>query len=345
MPHENKKTRFDNLKSIFKTSILTLSILLIAISTISGSINANARQQEILNQELFNNPQAILNVTFKDNVYLDNIIDNELNNDKNWQGLKFDNSTFGITSLSGLSSIGGIEEMVSINGQYSTKTLKKSYKDKLQELIVKIDDLKNNKSLLGEAGENRTEGVNAAITTELAKMNKWELKKQRLFNFSQSKILNISITGNTDTLNTLRTILMQSGHTKLVEYTISTELQAKLEVVKTNIDQELKANNLPTQAELKDNKLTESQLKSTISIINSKSQELINQELSKTEQGKAQLELNKSQQELILSGKVNLDEKDYQAIDKFLITDNEGNKVIDNQLISNLDNLNYTTEE
>jgi hypothetical protein len=102
------QSRSERLKSIFKISILALSILLIAISTISGSINANARQQEIVNQELFNNPQAILNVTFKDNVYLDNIIDNELNTDKNWQGLKFDNSTFGITSLSGLSNIGGV---------------------------------------------------------------------------------------------------------------------------------------------------------------------------------------------------------------------------------------------
>jgi hypothetical protein len=235
MHQEQSRSRSDRFKSIFKNSILTLSVLVIAISTISGSINANARQQEILNQELFNNPQAILNVTFKDNVYLDNIIDNELNSDKNWQGLKFDNSTFGITSLSGLSNIGGVEEMVSINGQYSTRSIKKSYKDKLQELIIKIDDLKNNKSFLGEAGANATEGVNAAITTELAKMNNWEVKKQRYINWSQSKILSISLIGNTNTLDIIKEILVKSGHVKTIEILIVENLKKEADLLREKL--------------------------------------------------------------------------------------------------------------
>jgi hypothetical protein len=220
MHQEQSRSRSDRFKSIFKNSILTLSVLVIAISTISGSINANARQQEILNQELFNNPQAILNVTFKDNVYLDNIIDNELNSDKNWQGLKFDNSTFGVTSLSGLSNIGGVEEMVSINGQYSTRSIKKSYKDKLQELIVKIDDIKNN----NQPSENET------IKTELAKMNNWEVKKQRYVNWSQSKILSISLVGNSNTLDIIKEILDKSGHVK-----ISNIINSKLTIEAINL--------------------------------------------------------------------------------------------------------------
>ncbi len=75
------------ISKLFKFAVLTTSIFLIAISTISTGFNSNARQNEISNQELFNNPQSILNVSFKDNIYLENIIDNELNPNKNWQGL------------------------------------------------------------------------------------------------------------------------------------------------------------------------------------------------------------------------------------------------------------------
>ncbi len=129
---------------VVKSTLLITSILLIAISTITGSFKANARRQEQVNQELFNNPQSVLNIAFKDNVYLDNIIDNELNPDKNWQGLRFDSKTFGISSVSGLSNFGGQDEMVSISGQFNTDTLKNAYANKYKEMIVKLDDLKNN---------------------------------------------------------------------------------------------------------------------------------------------------------------------------------------------------------
>jgi hypothetical protein len=250
MLQNQKKSRSDILRSILKNTILTFSILIIAISTISGSINANARQQEILNQELFNNPQAILNVTFNDNVYLDNIIDNELNSDKNWQGLKFDNSTFGITSLSGLSNIGGVEEMVSINGQYSTRSIKKSYKNKLQELIVKIDDIKNN---------NQT-NENEKVKSELSKMNSWEVKKQRFVNWSQSKIVGLSIIGNQDTLKILQEILQLSGHSKNLLLTnigefIKTSTESNLENNLDNIDFNQFKENYNNQSEMSINPL------------------------------------------------------------------------------------------
>jgi hypothetical protein len=318
-----------------KTTLLITSIFLIGITTLNTSINVSARQNEIKNQELFNNPQAILNVSFKDNVYLDNIVDNELNSDKNWQGLKFDSNTFGISSISGLSNIGGIDEMVSINGQFSTRTIKRSYKDKLQELLSKIDDIKNNNQ--GTSNEK--------INKELSKMNSSEVKKQRYFNWSQSKILNIFIVGNTDTLTTIKTILVKSGHTKTQELIISSDLQAKLEEAKKNIDKQLESNNLPNQSELKNIELNLEDQKKVLTIINSSTQELVNSELSKTEEGRKQLELNKSQQALINLGKVNLVDKDYQAIDKLLITDNKGNKVIDSNLLSNLEILNYTDQE
>jgi hypothetical protein len=357
----NRK-RIANLAVLLKKAMLTLSITLLALSTITGSINAHARQQEQVNIELFNNPQAFLNVSFKDNVYLDNILDNELNSDKNWQGLKFDSNTFGITSLSGLSNIGGVEEMISINGQYNPRSTKKTYKNKLQELIVKIDDLKTNPTSInqitlseGEGADRRervsketnTNDLTKEVSKELSKMNSWEVKKQRYFNFSQSKILNISIVGNTNTLDTIKAILDRSGHTKSLELTITSELQAKLEEVKKDIDTKLVSNNLPTQDKLKDQveNLSEEQKNKTLSIINSSTQELINTELSKTEEGKRQLQQTNTNQELINTGKVNLDDKDYQSIDKLLSTDKEGNKVIDNTLISNLEDQNYTTQE
>ena len=110
---------------VIKSTLLFTSIFLVGISSISIGFNANARQNEIKTLELFTNPHSILNVTFKENVYLDNIIDNELNPDKNLQGLKFDSNTFGITGISGISSIGGRDEVIAIDGQYSPKQIKK----------------------------------------------------------------------------------------------------------------------------------------------------------------------------------------------------------------------------
>ena len=323
----NDLKRF-NIAKLFKFTILTTSIFLIAISTISTGFNSNARQNEIINQELFNSPQSILNVSFKDNVYLDNIIDNELNSNKNWQGLKFDSNTFGISSLSGLSNIGGIDEMISINGQYSTRTIKRSYKSKLQELITKIDDIKNNNQSTS----------NEEVKKEISKMNSWEVKKQRYFNYSQSKILNISLVGNTDTLTTIKTILDRSGHVKTIELIISSEFKQKIEEVKKNIDTQLESNNLTNQSELKNSELNQEDQNKVLSIINSSAQELVNSELSKTIEGRKQLELNKSQSTTV-------EEQELIAVDKILKTDINGDKIIDQELYNNLNKLNFNTKE
>ena len=321
-----------NIVKLFKFTILTTSIFLIAITTISKGFNSNAIKNEIKNQELFNNPQSILNVSFKENVYLDNIIDNELNPDKNWQGLKFDNNTFGISSLSGLSNIGGIDEMISINGQYSTRTIKRSYKDKLQELITKIDDIKNN----NQSANNKE--INEEVKKEISKMNSWEVKKQRYFNYSQSKILNISLVGNTDTLTTIKTILDRSGHVKTIELIVSSEFKQKIEEVKKNIDTQLESNNLPNQSELKNSELNQEDQNKVLSIINSSAQELVNSELSKTIEGRKQLELNKSQSTTV-------EEQELIAVDKILKTDINGDKIIDQELYNNLNKLNFNTKE
>jgi hypothetical protein len=125
--------------------------------------------------------------------------------------------------------------MVSINGQYSTRSIKRSYADKLQELIVKIDDLKNNKSFLGEEGDHATEGVNAAINAELAKMNDREVKKQRYINWSQSKILSISLIGNASTLDILKEILVKSGHVKTIEILIVENLKKEADLLREQL--------------------------------------------------------------------------------------------------------------
>ncbi len=221
-------------RKVVKYTLLMTSILIIGLSTLSGSFNANARQQEIKNQGIYNTPESILNVTFNDNVYLDNIIDNELNPEKNWQGLTFDSNTYGITSISGISNIGGMDEMVSINGKLSSKTVKKEYNNKLQELITRIDDIKNNGSKLDNP--ELSDEDKSKVTKELSKMKGWEVKKQRYWNWSQSKIFSISVVGNTNTLATLKTILEKSGHCKNIDLItfneikkISDELINKLE--------------------------------------------------------------------------------------------------------------------
>lgn len=214
-----------NYIKIAKSILLMSCMFLIGISVIAGSYNANARQQEIQNQELFNNPEAILNVSFKDDIYLDNIIDNELNPDKNWQGITFDRNTFGITGLSGLSNIGGVEELVSINGQFRPKAIKKEYNTKLQELISKIDDIKNNNHV----------NDNEIVKNELSKMSGWEVKKQRYLNWTQSKVLQLSIVGNYNTINTLKTILDKSGHVKQLDLSIIENLKKEVDELKLTL--------------------------------------------------------------------------------------------------------------
>lgn len=197
-----------NISKLVKNTLLITSIFLIGLSTTTSSINSNARQQEQFNQELFSNPQSILNISFKDNVYLDNIIDNELNPDKNWQGLTFDKTKFGITGLSGLSNIGGVEELVSINGQFNQRSIKREYNSKLKELITKIDDIKNNNQPTD----------NEIVKKELSKMNGIEVKRQRYWDWSQAKILQLSLVGNNETLSTLKNILEKSGHIKSIVF-------------------------------------------------------------------------------------------------------------------------------
>ncbi len=137
--------------------------------------------------------------------------------------------------------------MVTINGKYSNKQIKKAYKDKQQSLIVKIDDIKNNGvELISEASDSENDKESIALANqEISKMNNWEVKKQRYWNWSQSKILNISLVGDTDTLTTIKTILDKSGHTLANELILTSKLQSEIKKLETKLsnksDQEQKA--------------------------------------------------------------------------------------------------------
>jgi hypothetical protein len=217
----------NNLSKLTKQAFLLTSILLLTLSTVTSGINAQARQQDKVNQEIYTNPQAILNVSFKDNVYLDNILDNELNSEKNWSGINFKNNSYGITNLSGLSTIGGQNEMITISGQYNPRQVKKAYTLKNQELITKIDDLKNNGSKIEDLDKLSKEDKES-LSKEINKMNGLEVKRQRYLNWESSKILGLSLVGNTDTLTSIKTILDNSGHTKVNELLITEDLKTQI---------------------------------------------------------------------------------------------------------------------
>jgi hypothetical protein len=100
--------------------------------------------------------------------------------------------------------------MITVSGQYNQRNINKAFEDKTQELITKIDDIKNNGSIV----ENISIEDKETLDKELNKMNGFEVKKQRYWNWEDAKILSISLVGNTDTLSTIKTILERSGHTK-----------------------------------------------------------------------------------------------------------------------------------
>ncbi|MGL4757868.1 MAG: hypothetical protein ACRCXZ_00895 [Patescibacteria group bacterium] len=210
-----------------KVGLISLSILAIGLSTITGVVNSSANE----NEKELTNPETMLNVSFKESVNLENIIDNELNPDKNWQGMKF-NDDFRITGLSGLSNFGGQKELVSINGQYSVRSAKRSYLNKYKDLIIKLDDIKNN----GSKVENITDENQKILNTETSKMNGWELKRQRYWNWSSSEILNLSLIGSKNTLETIKEILNKSGHTNSIELTLTSVIQKEIEIIKSDLE-------------------------------------------------------------------------------------------------------------
>jgi hypothetical protein len=217
-------SRLFNYVKIF-TKLIPIIILILSITSISSTINSKASEEVLFNQELISNPQAFLNVVFKDDTHLDNIIENELNSIKNNQGYELDSKTFVINSLSGLSNIAGTQQKISIQGNYSTITLKQEYKNKLSEVITKLDDLINNNSKI----ENLTQEDRTKLDHQLSRMNPIELKAQRFWNWGDDKVLSIGIIGNTETLYDLKEILEDSGHVKNFTITETATIQKQIE--------------------------------------------------------------------------------------------------------------------
>ncbi len=67
-------------------------------------------------------------------------------------------------------------------------------------------------------------------------MNGFELKRQRYWNWSQSKILALSIVGNTDTLETLKLIMEKSGHTNNIELLNTTQMLIESEQITSKLN-------------------------------------------------------------------------------------------------------------
>jgi hypothetical protein len=200
--------------------------------SINRAFNSRAEQEIQFNQELISNPQAFLSVVFKDDAYLDNIIQNELSSIKNNQGYELDHNTFVINSLSGLSNIARTEQRISIQGNYSTRTLKHEYKEKLSEVITKLDDLKNNNSTF----ESISSEDKSKLDHQLSKMDPIELKRQRYWNWGDDKVLTMGIIGNTETLYDIKEILEDSGHTKNVTITETAVIQKQIDDINIAVD-------------------------------------------------------------------------------------------------------------
>ena len=147
-------------------------------------------------------------LVFKKNVYLDNIIDNELNPDKNWQGLKFEND-FEIGNISGLSNIGGVDEIITIDQTTKVNDIKLNYENLYKKLLNKLY-WNNNKT-------------NDKIHYD--KYNKSTLFFQNIANFNKSKISNLSLIGSTKTLQIIQKILNQSGHVESINLTLIDEVK------------------------------------------------------------------------------------------------------------------------
>ncbi|MGL4758822.1 MAG: hypothetical protein ACRCXZ_05775 [Patescibacteria group bacterium] len=254
-------------KYVNKT-IIGISIIALGFMIVTGVINSNANE----NEKSIDNPEAMLIVSFKEGVYLDNIIDNELNPDKNWQGMKFDNN-FRIIGLSGVSDFGGQEEMVSINGHYTNKSIKRAYLNKYKDLLIKLDDIKNNGSeITGLSEVNKHD-----LTNETKKMNSWQLKKQRYWNWHQSKILDLKIVGGVKTLLTIKEILTKSNHTKFIDFNEINVFKNSIETTQIEIDKNLSSKNLPQFKDLNKSDLSKSEIEEINTIINENSQKFVAQ--------------------------------------------------------------------
>jgi hypothetical protein len=67
-------------------------------------------------------------------------------------------------------------------------------------------------------------------------MNNWEVKNQRIWNWNQSKILSVSLVGNSDTLDTIKTILDRSGHVMQLVYNKMSDIITQMQDLKNQTE-------------------------------------------------------------------------------------------------------------
>lgn len=245
------------------------SVLLLILSTFSlgTAVISNAK-----NQKNFTNPESTLNIVLNEGTKFNEIIDKEFNNKLLNANNNF-SDTYGINFLSGTSNIGGFNEKIEIQGQFDFKTIKKEFNNKLQELINKVDDLKNNGAELKSIEvEKRT-----AIEKKLNRVNGFELKKQRYFNNSESFIESISVVGDTKTLRNIYDFFLKNNKIKYLDFSIVKELEKEFKIKNNDTVESIVKNNLAKY------KITQNQIKS------------ISEEIIKTKQINIQDELTDQQ--------------------------------------------------
>ena len=230
----NNSKLFNN--NLFKQSIMTISILLILISSMTLILNSNANK---LDKNVFETRESILNVTFNEDIYMDNVLDNVL--PKNIE-IK---SKYGISSMSGLTRIAEIDEMINIEGEFSRTTAKKEFKKEVNNFLTKLDIIKSNGT------ENLTirdeKNVEVKISSDQKELLNKELKKFSKSDISKSKwkylwgdakILSISIIGSKEVIGNIEILLKNTGHVKNSELIVTKELQSKLEIINNKVEVE-----------------------------------------------------------------------------------------------------------
>jgi hypothetical protein len=292
-------------------SIVTITLL--SLSTIGITYNTNAKA---IDKNLSTNPEAILSVQVKDNIYLDNIIDNELPKDRATQ------DRYIVTSLSGLTTVGNQDQLITISGEYKRSTVKREYKKAVSSYLAKLDAIKqagtDNLVVANNNGTNTTQPLDqeskTLLNNQLKDISKSDISKARWdYLWGDAKVLTVTINGYLDTVTKIRDILNKTGHVKSLELIDTAQLAKDLEVTKKKIDQAKKNN--PKAKEL----------------------DLINQVVQESIQSKLTPEQIKQQAQAST-----LTEDKYKLVDSILSTDKNNNKTYKPQ---DFDKLPLTSQE
>lgn len=232
----SKKSNKVSLITLFQRSIAILSILLISLSSASLVFNSNASK---LDEGVYKNPEAMLNVTFNNDTYMDNIIDNVLPRTGESR------NRYGVSLISGLTKIGTVEELVTVSGEYSRSNIKREYKKEVGTFLSKIEAIKNNgtESLVTKNDKNEEKPLPTAqkeeLKKELNKFTKDDVSKARWgYLWGDSKILSLNILGFKETVTNIHELLKQTGHVKSSELIITKDIETQISKTQSIIEEQ-----------------------------------------------------------------------------------------------------------